>query len=104
MDSQRQLKSQYRWKGPARFKRFFEHNRFGFALKETITMGTVLFLVGFVGAGLSCLVGSLFSVIDSCRGLNPFTWGFLVGAGWFVFLFPMVLTWGYNDRFEKTPE
>jgi hypothetical protein len=99
--SQRQLQSHYRWKGPARFKNFFEHNRFGFALRETFTGSVALFLLGFVGASVTCLLGYLFSVADACRGLNPFTWGFLLAAGFLVFIFPMALTSGFKRRFEE---
>ena len=102
--TQRQLKSQYRWKGSARFKNFFEHNRFGLALRVSAYVSTFLFVLGFVGAAVTCLLGYLFSVADACRGLNPFTWGFLLAASFFVFVFPMALTSGFKRRFEETKD
>ena len=102
--TQRQLQSHYRWKGPARFKNFFEHNRFGFALRVSFTVSAGLFLLGFVGASVTCLLSYLFSVADACRGLNPFAWGFLLAASFFVFLFPMTLTSGFKRRFEESKD
>ena len=102
--TQRQLKSHYRWKGPARFKTFFEHNRFGFALRVSFTVSAALFLLGFVGASVTCLLGYLFSVADACRVLNPFTWGFLLAGSYVVFVFPMALTSGFKRRFEETKD
>lgn len=67
-------------------------------------MSTFFFLVGFVGSLALCLLGFLSSVLDSCRDLNPFTWGFLLGASWFPFAVAAGLPPLYKNRFEKTQE
>lgn len=102
--TQRQLKTQYRWNGPARFKNFFEHNRFGFALRVSLTVSAGLFVLGFVGASVFCFLGRVFSVVDSCRGLNPFTWGFLLAVSYVVFVVPTALTSGFKRRFEESKD
>ena len=104
MDSQRQLKSQHRWKGPARFKRFFEHNRFGFALRVAVEVSIFFFLLGFVGTVLFYLVGFLFFGVGAVQGANPLEVGSLGAAIWFPFAFAAGFTSMYKERFEKTQE
>jgi hypothetical protein len=101
MDNQRQLKSQHRWKGPARFKVFFEHNRFGFALRVAVEVSIFFFLLGFVGTVLFHLVGFLLFGAGAVQGANPLEVGLLGAAVWFPFAFAAGLTSMYKERFEK---
>jgi hypothetical protein len=102
--SQRQLKYQYRWKGPARFKNFFEHNRFGFALNLSAGITTFFFLLGVVGTTVLCLIGSLFFGVDAFKGANPLVWGVVLAVGNFPFVFAAGLTTLYKDRLEVTKD
>ena len=102
--TQRQLKTQYRWKGPARFKNFFEHNRFGFALRLAVELSTFFFLLGLVGTTLFCLVGFLFFGVEAVKGVNPLEVGVLLAAGNFPFVFVGAFVSLYKDRFEETKD
>ena len=63
--TQRQLKFENRWKGPVRFKNFFEHNRFGFALRVAVQLSTLFFLLGLVGTVLFDAVCFLLFGVDA---------------------------------------
>ena len=102
--TQRQLKFQNRWKGPARFKNFFEHNRFGFALRVAVELSTFFFLLGFVGTVLFYLVGFLLFGVDAVKGANPLEVGILLAAGNFPFIFAGAWFTLYKDRFEETKD